>query len=166
MGRNQFSGPAPISERFAASYQIVGDCWLWQKGFAGGKNGRYGQLRLPDGSAVSAHRLSFELHNGAIPPGMCVCHRCDTPACVNPSHLFLGTNAENTADRHRKGRTLSCERHPRAKITPEIVDAIRSSPDDAATLGRRFGIDRGHAWRIKTGRSWANATERAKMNLR
>lgn len=164
---NQFTGPRPILERFHASYSIAQNgCWLWVKGFSGGSKGRYGYLRKPDGSAVSAHRLSYQLAKGEIPDGMCVCHRCDTPACVNPDHLFLGTNRENTADRHAKGRTLSGARHPRAKITAQIAEAIRTSTEDAATLGRRYGIDRGQAWRIKTGRSWANATERAKMQLR
>lgn len=155
-----------ISDRFAKSYRVNEDgCWIWTKGYAGGTNGRYGMLRFPDGSSIPAHRLSYELHNGPIPKGLFVCHRCDVPACVNPEHLFVGTAADNNADRDAKGRTLARELHPRAKITEEIVAAIRASDDDCPTLARRYGIDRTHAWRIKVGKSWY-ATRRAAMTLR
>lgn len=94
--------PEPIDQRFHNSYRVDdGGCWLWTKGRAGG---RYGQLRLPDGSALPAHRLSYELHKGPIPKGMLVCHTCDVMACVNPDHLWLGTNSDNIRDCVAKGR--------------------------------------------------------------
>lgn len=86
-------------ERFWSKVRKTAYCWLWT---ASCRDTGYGQIRVNKRS-VKAHRFSWELANGPIPLGLCVLHKCDTPACVRPDHLFIGTQQDNMKDMHNKG---------------------------------------------------------------
>ncbi len=90
----------PIEERFWSKVDKTGSCWLW----TGCKHPQgYGRIGVSK-KVKYAHRISWELHNGTIPEGAHVLHKCDVPCCVNPDHLFLGTHRDNMQDKIAKGR--------------------------------------------------------------
>lgn len=92
---------APAEVRFWRRVDKTDDCWLW----TGGSNGLgYGVFGIATGQTMGAHRYSWQIVFGPIPDGMFVCHQCDTPACVRPDHLFLGTHEDNMVDMVSKGR--------------------------------------------------------------
>jgi hypothetical protein len=104
MGNNRYRPRAlvPAEERFWKKVNKTEDCWLWL-----GHLQRYGRFKpqgIRNSPQVLAHRYSYELHFGPIPIGMNVLHKCDNPACVNPDHLFLGTQKDNVIDMMNKGR--------------------------------------------------------------
>ena len=135
----------PVNKRFWARVTKAGidECWLW----TGGKNiYGYGMLRTERLAArKGAHRFSWEMHNGPIPEGMQVLHRCDVRNCVNPAHLFLGTNEENTADKVAKGRQRGPrgENQPFARLTEAQVRQIRELHGNGLSngaIGQHFGV--------------------------
>jgi hypothetical protein len=93
--------------------QEIGNCWIWN----GATCKRYGILASRSGLWVLSHRLSWEIHNGSIPSGMGVLHRCDNPPCVRPNHLFLGTSKDNACDMARKGRWRSPQGKPQIQAS-------------------------------------------------
>lgn len=98
-------------------------CWLWTGSLMGPKGWRYGQFAVANNDNVGAHRFSYEVFNGPIPHGLFVCHRCDVPRCVRPSHLSLGTQKANLQDAKAKGR-LPKYRKPQ-KLTADNVRELR-----------------------------------------
>ena len=124
-------------------------CWLW-KGAVGSDG--YGRLRRR-GVTYSAHRFAYELFKGPIPEGLCVMHRCDVPHCVNPTHLVVGTKADNSRDMLRKGR----DGYSVHKLSYEQVIEVRKMLSSGATkaeVSERFGICRSTVQDIETGATW------------
>lgn len=130
-------------------------CWLWAGPYLKRRHG-YGCFTMrPAGIIqVRAHRLSWELHLGEIPPGVQVLHKCDNPACVNPDHLFLGSHLGNMADRDSKGRQNKGETHGMVKLTEESVRLIFSDPRRHTEVASEYGISFVTVSDIKRGRSW------------
>lgn len=149
-----------LAERFHEKYipEPNSGCWLWAAMIDRHGYGRVWALGRLDGS----HRVSYRLHHGPIPDGLHVCHKCDVRACVNPAHLFLGTQAENMADRNEKGRASGGsspgEAHPMAKLTNADVTMIRriyaAGREPQAALARQFGVSESVVSGIVHGRTW------------
>jgi hypothetical protein len=155
-------------ERFHDSYMPVTEtgCWLW----IGCKSScGYPQIHTGQNKYRAAHRYSFELFKGPIPAGMCVCHKCDTPSCVNPDHFFIGTHAENMADQMRKGRhktrsingppvAFFLEKNPNAKLKNVDVLEIRRIArfTNKRVIAERFGVHPMTITRILNGSTWSS----------
>lgn len=145
--------------RFWAKVEKRGpdDCWEW-KGSAGTKG--YGVFWL-GGSMKLAHRVAFYISRHRWPMPMC-CHHCDNPLCVNPSHLFRGSAADNTADCVRKGRhrwgVHPGERSGRTFLTDNDIRDIRASDEPSGVLGSRYGIHKATVWSIRSRHSWRHIT--------
>lgn len=128
-------------------------CWLWTGAV---KSNGYGTFYL-HGRLISAHRASMILHGFDV-TGAVVMHKCDTPSCVNPAHLTIGTHRENSHDMFRKGRgrpnPSKGEGNPRALLTEADVRTIRASNEKTAALARRFGVSYWTIRDVRTGRRW------------
>lgn len=144
-----------LVERFWTQVDRSGDCWVWI-----GTRNQKGYGRFKAGNApIPAHRFSYELSNGKIPEGMLVCHTCDHPWCVNPTHLFLGTNAENMEDMVRKGRKkiVKGEEAGSSKLTDQDVFDIRAAfatGEGAITLAKKYGLNRQTIYDITSRKTW------------
>jgi hypothetical protein len=152
--------PSVIRERLLSKveYDTNGGCWLWAYARVGETG--YGRLTLPGDKPIGAHKLSWLLFRGDIPAGLSVCHRCDIRICVNPDHLFLGSTAENMADRDAKGRGAkrAGALNTQAKLTPEIVADIRARcarGEMQKALAEQYGVTPSTISDIRHGRSWS-----------
>jgi hypothetical protein len=161
-GAGKYDSRRPEKERFLNRVNKTEGCWIWT-GHIDDHRGKppYGKF-FHGGVMTMAHRASYRLFIGPIPPELFVCHKCDNPSCVRPDHLFLGTAGDNNADRHAKGRSSrdmgrTGESHPAARLTAEVVVSIRKRAAEGAPLSaisREFGISKGHAGNIVTRQSW------------
>ena len=147
---------ATMLERFEKFYTPVTEtgCWLW----LGSVSNRYGELW--DGRRnVRAHRYSFETFKRQLADGEVVCHKCDTPTCVNPEHLFAGTQSDNLLDCVAKGRKPIREESDlyRGAVNPEIVRDIRRrrvAGERNCDVARRHGISNAYCSTIARGIHW------------
>lgn len=150
-----------VLDRFLSKIQINPEpgCWDW----VGNKHRKgYGFMKIDKVNRM-AHRISFELFRGKIPAGLLVCHSCDNPSCVNPHHLFIGTNTDNMNDMIAKGRQgkLRGSAHGRAKLTESDVLSIRSAGIARRALAERYGVSKASIDDICSGRSWKHLMEGA-----
>jgi biotin operon repressor len=162
-----------LETRFWAKVRKTRTCWIWVG--ARGSPDPYGFI-AKDGVNRLAHRVSWELHRGLVPDGMQVCHKCDVPYCVNPAHLFLGTQADNMRDKMEKGRAARGDahgthtqpesvrrgsEHGMSKLDENQVQRMReeyakggiSQPE----LARKYEITQAAVNSIMLGKTWQHA---------
>jgi hypothetical protein len=147
-------------ERFAAKVGVSDDgCWRW----LAGRNHDYGQL-YHAGRPQKAHRMAWLMFRGDIPDGLNVLHHCDNPGCVNPEHLFLGTQNDNFRDMVAKGRGRvmpAGSAHPRAKLSPARRDAVRLLLSDGVrptAIARCLGVSIQTICRVRDGLSYVEGS--------
>lgn len=155
-----------MPQRFWSKVDIrgPGEYWPWT---AYANPGGYGRFGI-NGRLKYAHRVAWELTRGEIPNGMFVLHHCDNPPCCNsehPDHLFLGTKADNAADRDKKGRlvplrVLRGEENLSAKLTEVEVLEIRASDEPNKILAEKYGVGVKAIWRIRARRRWQHLEPR------
>lgn len=128
-------------------------CWIWVGCLT--PTG-YGHVYIRKGKNRRAHRASWEVYRGEIPTGLSVLHSCDMPPCVNPDHLFLGTQEDNMVDMTRKGRNVAHpgSRHGNSKLTEADVLAMRNSGATHNELARMYGINPNHVRLIRKNLVW------------
>lgn len=160
-------------ERFWSKVGIRGpdDCWLWLAARTSSKNPAYGSFGFR-GAVWKAHRVAFVLEYGIIPEGMNVCHKCDVTLCVNPRHLFAGSQKDNMQDCASKGRTpfqimkivaplFPGELNGRAKLTWQQVAIIRTryaSGESQQRIANDFGVSQVAISHIVRGKSWTHVS--------
>lgn len=146
-----------VEARFWPKVRKGPGCWEWVA--CRGANG-YGRFSISRSKWELAHRASWTLHNGPIPDGLCVLHDCDNPACVRPDHLFLGTNADNTADMDAKGRRRVTpsfgEAHGKAKLTEGDVRAIRADSRPEREAAPDYGVSHSTFGKVRARTAWSH----------
>lgn len=153
----------PVEIRFNNQVTKTKTCWIW-KGAIGSK-GR-GYICVKPGKRQQVHRFSYEYYIGKIPTGLLVCHHCDNPLCVRPSHLFVGTDQDNKNDMVAKGRStkgrMAGEKHPFAQLTDfealEIKRLFASGDYSQKELKNKFSVSYSVIHGIVREKRWKHLT--------
>lgn len=167
MGRIKGS-EVSIEKKFWKKVQKTDDCWIWTA-CGSGPDGKYGGIMIRH-KKQKAHRVSYEIHFGAIPKGMYVCHSCDNPKCVRPDHLFLGTAKQNTQDCISKRRmhfqikpdfmaNLRGSQNPKSKLTERVVLEMRNRRklgESLRGLAREAGVCHKTLLSAIHGKTWSH----------
>ena len=148
-----------MDKRSATTSYRGGRCWLWSGKVCPQGYGTYTHNRV----TYKAHRLVYETFERAIPAGKILCHHCDVPGCVRPSHMFIGSHKDNADDRDRKGRGEPSIKRGSAngasKLTEEEVIAIYTSTERQVDLAERYGVRQPMISVIKRREKWGWLTE-------
>lgn len=141
------------TEKFWDSAQPIPfcGCFVWMRGTFS-KNG-YGAVHFR-GVTRRAHRVAWILNNGEIPKGLKVLHSCDNPPCINPAHLFLGTDSDNMKDRDKKNRQCKGADHPDTKLTPhdaKMILDLRGQRWTLGAIGSLWEVSKQRIWQIERG---------------
>lgn len=142
--------PVEFIEKYQRKISKSGDCLLWTGATI---NSGYGYLTV-NKKNKTAHRASYEASHGPVPEGMQVLHRCDVKLCVNPEHLFVGTQQENIDDMINKGRWSMGDRRRNAKLTTKQVIAIRADTRNRNEIARELNVKSGTIYSIQSGQRW------------
>lgn len=145
--------PRPLLERFNSKFTVTANgCWDWVGKLSHG----YGRLNIGK-RIIPSHRAAWLLYRGEIPVGYVVCHRCNNKRCVNPDHLFVGTQADNVYDyAHKYFRGID---HPSARLTDANVLTIRQryiAGETQPTIAADFGIHKSHVGQITRREIWTH----------
>ncbi|WP_416975616.1 HNH endonuclease signature motif containing protein [Streptomyces sp. 4F14] len=157
--------PIPVGERIAARTVLDGGCLMYQSK----RKTRSGHVTIyRDGQYIGVHRAAWELANGPVPANLYVLHRCDRPRCVNVAHLFLGTIADNNADRDQKGRhvALRGSANGTAKLDEAAVAQIKlrlTEGESTYAVADAFGVTQSAVWLIRAGRTWKHVEPAAEL---
>lgn len=146
-------GESPESKLLFYGWNVApSGCWEW----LGPRSHEYGALRA-GGATWLAHRLSYTVYVGPIPDGDVICHRCDNPICINPEHLFTGSQADNLHDMHNKGRGVRGVKQHAHVVTEGDVRAIREAREQgipATVLALRYGVHKRQIYKIANREQW------------
>lgn len=146
-----------VVDRFMGNVfpEPMSGCWIWDACI---DRLGYGRFMVKKYGEVLAHRVSYILFKTQIPKGLYVLHKCDVRCCVNPDHLFLGTQADNVQDMVNKGRAKGYsapgEKHYRAKLTTAIVQKIKKSTCSQKEMANKYGVTQSHISYLKSGKRW------------